>query len=95
MDSIRTEQYENTNQTMIVEMENGKVIPVCELSDLEIKAIRVALYHQWRNTTDDDGHAITCSQEIADATYKALQSFEKLENGHGTLVSFSRIGEIT
>ena len=49
------------------------------LSDIQIKAIGIALYHQYHRITDDDGKAITCEQEIADATYEALKMFEKLE----------------
>lgn len=64
---------------MIVDMVDGKVVPVCELNDSEIKAIRVALHHQWHRTTDDDGKAISCSQEMADNTYRMLQTFEKLD----------------
>ena len=47
-------------------------------SRLEAKAIKVALYHQWLKTTDDNGNAISCSQEMADATYKMLSLFDKL-----------------
>ena len=49
-----------------------------KISRLEAKAIKVALYHQWLKTTDDNGDAISCSQEIADATYKMLCLFDKL-----------------
>lgn len=62
----------------IVDMKEGKLVPICELSDIDIKAIEVALYHQWHKTTDDDGKAISCSQEMADATYKMMSLFEKL-----------------
>lgn len=64
---------------MIVEMVDGKVVPICELNDLEIKAIGVALHHQWHNTVDDNAKAITCSQEMADATNKMMQLFESLD----------------
>ena len=63
---------------LIVDMTDGKIVPICELSDLDIKAISVALHHQWHNTTDDDAKAITCSQEMADTTYKMLSLFEKI-----------------
>lgn len=49
-----------------------------KISKLEAKAIKVALYHQWLKTTDDNGDAISCSQEMADATYKMLSLFDKL-----------------
>ena len=49
-----------------------------KISRLEAKAIKVALYHQWMKTTDDNGDAISCSQEMADATYKMLCLFDKL-----------------
>ena len=64
---------------LIVNMTEGKIIPICELSDMDIKAIEVALHHQWHNTTDDDGNAISCSQEMADTTYKLMSLFEKLK----------------
>ena len=53
-------------------------IKLPKISRLEAKAIEVALYHQWLKTTDDNGNAISCSQEIADATYKMLSLFDKL-----------------
>ena len=49
-----------------------------KISRFEAKAIKVALYHQWLKTTDDNGNAISCSQEMADATYKMLSLFDKL-----------------
>ena len=49
-----------------------------KISRLEAKAIKVALYHQWIRITDDNGKAISCSQEMADATYKMLSLFDKL-----------------
>ena len=49
-----------------------------KISKLEAKAIKVALYHQWLKTTDDNGNVISCSQEMADATYKMLSLFDKL-----------------
>ena len=53
-------------------------IKLPKISKLEAKAIKVALYHQWMKTTDDNGDAISCSQEMADATYKMLYLFDKL-----------------
>lgn len=50
-----------------------------ELSDNLIKATRRALYQQYFRITDVDGKAISCTQENADATYEALQLFEKME----------------
>ena len=49
-----------------------------KISRLEAKAIKVALYHQWIRITDDNGKAISCSQEMADATYRMLSLFDKL-----------------
>ena len=49
-----------------------------KISRLEAKAIKVALYHQWLKTTDDNGVAISCSQEMADATYRMLSLFDEL-----------------
>ena len=49
-----------------------------KISRLEAKAIKVALYHQWLKTTDDNGNAISCSQEMADATYRMLSLFDEL-----------------
>lgn len=66
------------NSKMLVEINDGIVVPICELNDSEIKAIRVALHHQWYRTVDDNAKATTCSQEMADTTYKMLQLFEKL-----------------
>ena len=53
-------------------------IKLPKISRLEAKAIKVALYHQWLKTTDDNGDTISCSQEMADATYKMLSLFDKL-----------------
>lgn len=53
-------------------------IKLPKISRLEAKAIKVALYHQWMKITDDNGNAISCSQEMADATYKMLCLFDKL-----------------
>lgn len=49
-----------------------------KISKLEAKAIKVALYHQWFRITDVNGKATSCSQEMADATYKMLSLFDKL-----------------
>ena len=49
-----------------------------KISRLEAKAIKVALYHQWLRVTDDNGDAISCSQEMADATYKMFFLFDNL-----------------
>lgn len=49
-----------------------------KISKLEAKAIKVALYHQWLKTTDNNGIAISCSQEMADATYRMLSLFDAL-----------------
>lgn len=49
-----------------------------KISRLEAKAIKVALYHQWLKTTDANGNAISCSQEMADATYRMLSLFDEL-----------------
>ena len=49
-----------------------------KISKLEAKAIKVALYHQWLKTTDDNGKATSCSQEMADATYRMLSLFDNL-----------------
>ena len=53
-------------------------IKLPKISRLEAKAIKVALYHQWMKTTDDNGDAISCSQEMADATYKMFLLFDNL-----------------
>ena len=49
-----------------------------KVSRLEANAIKVALYHQWLKTTDDNGDAISCSQEMVNATYRMLSLFDKL-----------------
>ena len=49
-----------------------------KISRLEAKAIKVALYHQWFKITDANGNAISCSQEMADATYRMLSLFDEL-----------------
>ena len=53
-------------------------IKLPKINRLEAKAIKVALYHQWMKATDNNGDAISCSQEMADATYKILSLFDKL-----------------
>ena len=53
-------------------------IKLPKISRLEAKAIKVALYHQWLRVTDDNGIAISCSQKMADATYRMLSLFDKL-----------------
>ena len=60
----------------VPELDNEIKLP--KISRLEAKAIKVALYHQWIKTTDANGKAISCSQEMADATYKMLSLFDKL-----------------
>ena len=51
-----------------------------ELSDMQIKAIRTALYHQYYRITNDNGNAVRgCSQEMADTTYDTLIRFQKLD----------------
>ena len=59
-------------------MNNYEIILPYKISKLEAKAIKVALYHQYMKTTDDNGDAISCSQEMTDATYKILCLFDKL-----------------
>lgn len=66
----------NTAEYEYVELDDEIKCP--KISRLEAKAIKVALYHQWLKITDDNGNAISCSQEMADATYKMLSLFDKL-----------------
>ena len=66
----------NTAEYEYVELDDEIKCP--KISRLEAKAIKVALYHQWLKTTDDNGDAISCSQEMADATYRMLSLFDKL-----------------
>ena len=66
----------NTAEYEYVELDDEIKCP--KISRLEAKAIKVALYHQWLKITDDNGNAISCSQEMADATYKMLCLFDKL-----------------
>ena len=49
-----------------------------KISRFEAKAIKLALHHEWIRDTDDNGKAISCSQEMADATYRMLSLFDKL-----------------
>ena len=49
-----------------------------KISRFEAKAIKLALHHEWLRDTDDNGKAISCSQEMADATYKMLSLFDNL-----------------
>ena len=49
-----------------------------KISRLEAKAIKVALYHQLFRITDVNGKTTSCSQEMADATYKMLCLFDNL-----------------
>lgn len=53
-------------------------IKLPKISRLEAKAIKVALYHQLFRITDVNGKATSCSQEMADATYRMLSLFEDL-----------------
>ena len=53
-------------------------IKLPKISRLEAKAIEVALYHQLFRITDVNGKATSCSQEMADATYKMLSLFDEL-----------------
>ena len=66
----------NTAEYEYVELDDEIKCP--KISRLEAKAIKVALYHQWLKITDDNGNAISCSQKMADATYKMLSLFDKL-----------------
>ena len=49
-----------------------------KISRFEAKAIKLALHHEWIRDTGDNGKAISCSQEMADATYRMLSLFDKL-----------------
>ena len=66
----------NTAEYEYVELDDEIKCP--KISRLEAKAIKVALYHQWLRVTDDNGIAVSCSQEMADTTYKMLSLFDKL-----------------
>ena len=61
-----------------MDIDNDEVKLPYKISRLEAKAIKVALYHQWLKITDDNGKATSCSQEMADATYKMLYLFDNL-----------------
>lgn len=67
-----------------------------KISKLEAKAIEVALYHQWLKTTNNNGNAISCSQEIADATYRMLSLFDELtkENNKDAEIKNNKIKDI-
>ena len=49
-----------------------------KISRFEAKAIKLALHHEWLRDTDDNGKAISCSQEMANATYKMFFLFDNL-----------------
>ena len=59
-------------------IDNDEIKLPYKISRLEAKAIKVALYHQWFKITNDNGKAISCSQKMADATYKMLSLFDNL-----------------
>lgn len=61
-----------------MDLDNYEIKLPYKISRLEAKAIKVALYHQWFRITDLNGKATSCSQEMADATYKMLSLFDKL-----------------
>ena len=61
-----------------MDIDNDEIKLPYKISRLEAKAIKVALYHQWIRITDVNGKATSCSQEMADATYKMLSLFDKL-----------------
>ena len=66
----------NTAEYEYVELDDEIKCP--KISRLEAKAIKVALYHQWLRVTDDNGIAVSCSQEMAVATYRTLCLFDNL-----------------
>ena len=66
----------NTAEYEYVELDDEIKCP--KISRLEAKAIKLALHHEWLRDTDDNGKAISCSQEMADATYKMLSLFDNL-----------------
>ena len=84
----------NTAEYEYVELDDEIKLP--KISRLEAKAIKVALYHQWLKTTDDNGNAISCSQEMADATYKMLSLFDELtkENNKDDEIKNNKIKDI-
>ena len=71
-------------------------IKLPKISRLEAKAIKVALYHQWFRITDVNGKATSCSQEMADATYRMLSLFDKLtkENNKDDEIKNNKIKDI-
>lgn len=54
-----------------------------EIPNNFVKVIRIALHQQYNRIVDDNGMAISCSQDTADTTYEALQFFEELEKDLG------------
>ena len=66
----------NTAEYEYVELDDEIKCP--KISRFEAKAIKLALHHEWLRDTDDNGKAISCSQEMADATYKMLSLFDNL-----------------
>ena len=71
------ERIAKKHDEYVPELDDEVKLPY-KISKLEAKAIKVALYHQWLKVTDDNGDAISCSQEMTDATYKMLSLFEDL-----------------
>ena len=70
------ERIAKKHDEYVLELDDEIKLP--KISRLEAKAIKVALYHQWLRVTDDNGIAISCSQEMAVATYRMLCLFDKL-----------------
>ena len=70
------ERIAKKHDKYVPELDNEIKLP--KISRLEAKAIKVALYHQWFRITDLNGKATSCSQEMADATYRMLFLFENL-----------------
>ena len=70
------ERIAKKHDKYVPELDNEIKLP--KISRLEAKAIKVALYHQWFRITDLNGKATSCSQEMADATYRMLYLFENL-----------------
>ena len=71
-------------------------IKLPKISRLEAKAIKVALHHQWFRITDVNGKATSCSQEMADATYRMLSLFDELtkENNKDDEIKNNKIKDI-
>ena len=76
INALEKQIAKNTTEYEYVELDDEINCP--KISKLEAKAIKVALYHQWFRITDVNGKATSCSQEMADATYKMLCLFDKL-----------------